>query len=912
MNKQRIFLIALIVLFLATILGEATISLLTDWWWFSAVGFKSIFIRVLGSRIMLFFIFAAIFLLFFSLNLHAVTRRGGGRWREFYSDLPIPGESLERFRRLIMIGISLLIATALGIWASQQWMTVLQAVNAQPFGTPDPLFGKDLGFYVFTLPLMIFLKQWALWTLAVTSAAVLLLYWESKALGMAYEKLYISPRVRLHLIFLASLLFLLLAWHFQLEIYNLLYSERGIVFGASYTDHHADILAFRIMIFISVLLFGAMVIGLWKKEVKIPLYAAGSYVVALVLVTALYPAAVQQFIVAPNEITKERPYIEYAIEFTRLGYGLDRVSEQDFPATLGLTLESLDEFSGTFQNIRLWDWRPLRQTYSQLQEIRLYYRFQNPDIDRYMVNGEYRQVMLAARELDSDRLALQAQTWINRHIKFTHGYGVAMSPVNEVTAEGMPVFFLKDIPPRSDWGLEVTRPEIYYGELTSDYVLVKTSEEEFDYVLGDTNAFTTYAGEGGVPIGGLLRRAAYAAKYGHFKLLISEYPTSETRLMENRTIRQRVQKIAPFLEYDHDPYLVVADGALFWILDAYTVSTRLPYSDPSAGGINYIRNSVKVVVDAYNGTVKFYLADPDPIANTLGEIFPGLFSPITEMPDSIREHIRFPLDLFELQAEKWQAFHMEDPEVFYNQEDLWSRPTEIYEGDLVQMEAYYVIMNMPGEEEPEFILMLPFTPSGKDNMVAWLAARCDPEHYGELFLFKFSKQELIYGPMQIEARFDQDPTISEQLTLWSQQGSSVIRGNLLVIPVGESLIYVEPLYLRAERSELPELKRVLLSYGPKVIMEETLQQGLQVLLGGEVTAAAQERVPITITRPGEEPETLLLPAEMAARALSIYREAQDHLRGSRWAQYGAAMDRLEQLLQQLNRNLRGGGGGGGE
>lgn len=908
MKRQKLILIALAVFFLIAILGETVISFLTDWWWFGAVGFESIFLKILGSRVLLFLIFAVFFLIFFFLNLHAATRRGGGRWKEFYSDLPIPGQVLERYRRIILIGISLLIAMALGAWASDQWMTVLQAIHAQPFGTPDPIFGKDLGFYVFTLPLMTFLKQWALWTLAVTSGAVLLLYWESKALGWAYDKLYISPRVRLHLIFLASLLFLLLAWHFQLEIYNLLYSERGVVFGTSYTDHHSQLLAFRIMIFISVLLFGAMVFGLWKKDVRIPLYAAGSYLALLILVTALYPAAIQQFIVAPNEVTKERPYIEYAIKYTRLGYGLDRVTEQDFPATLGLNADALDRYSGTFQNIRLWDWRPLRQTYSQLQEIRLYYRFQNPDVDRYMVNDEYRQVLLAPRELDSNRLPSQAQTWVNRHLKYTHGYGVAMSPVNEVTEEGMPVFFLKDIPPRSDWGIEVTRPEIYYGELTPNYVLVKTTEEEFDYVFGDINAYTTYEGTGGVPIGGILRRMAYSLKYGHLKMLISEYPTHQTRLMENRTVRQRVQKIAPFLQYDQDPYLVVADGRLVWILDAYTVTRRLPYSDPSIGGINYIRNSVKVVIDAYHGTVTYYLAEPDPITNTLGEIFPLLFRPMDEMPASVRAHIRYPMDLFELQVEKWCAFHMEDPEVFYNQEDLWIRPAEIYEGDMVQMEAYYVVLTMAEAQKPEFILMLPFTPFGKDNMVAWLAARCDPEHYGELFLFKFSKQELIYGPMQIEARIDQDPVISEQLTLWSQQGSQVLRGNLLVIPVGESLIYVEPLYLRAERSELPELKRVILSYGPQVIMAENLQSGLQALLGAEITAEAPAAVPVTVTRPGGEEEVVLVPAEMASRALATYREAQDHLRGGRWAEYGAAMERLKSLLEQIESKLRGGGG----
>lgn len=908
MKRKKVITILIIAFIVLLLLRELMVGFLADWWWFNAVGFQGVFLKILGSKVVLFLIFSVFFLVFFYANLRVVSKRGGGRWREFYSDLQVPGEVLERFRKLVFIGLGAVIAMTLGAWASDRWLDVMQALNAQPFDVTDPLFEKDLGFYVFTLPLLIFLKQWFLATLAVTAAAVLLVYWESKALGWAYDKLYVSPRVRLHLIFLAALLFLLLAWHFQLEIYNLLYSRRGVIFGASYTDVHADLWAFRLMIGLSVILFGAMVYGLWKKDFKIPLFAAGGYLVLLVVVTGLFPAAVQQLIVEPNEVTKEREYIEHAIRFTRYGYGLDNISEHDFPANLTLTADDLQKYSGTFQNIRLWDWRPLRQTLSQLQEIRLYYRFPAPDVDRYMVNGEYRQVLLAPRELDSSRLAAQAQTWVNQHLKFTHGYGVSMSPVNEVTPEGMPVFFLKDIPPRSDVGMEVTRPEIYYGEFTDKYVLVKTTEEEFDYPVGEENATTMYEGDGGVPIGGLMRRLIYALKYNQLKLLISGYPTSETRLMENRLVARRVQKIAPFLLYDKDPYLVIADGRLFWVIDAYTVTSRLPYSDPSSLGINYIRNSVKVTVDAYNGSVVFYLAAPDPITGALEAIFPDLFRPMSEMPEAIQSHLRYPIDMFELVADKWRSFHMEDPEVFYNQEDLWVKATEVYSGSEVQMAAYYIILSLFESQEPEFVLMLPFTPVGKNNMVGWLAARCDPEHYGELVLFKFSKQEVIYGPMQIEARIDQDPDISEQLTLWSQQGSQVIRGNLLVIPIGESILYAEPLYLRAERSDLPELKRVILSYGPKVIMEENLQQALQTLLGGEFSST--EPVSLTFERPGSEPVTLMVPARLASQALTLYREAQGHLQAGRWAEYGTTMDRLEQILNQLERDLRGGGGDG--
>ncbi len=902
MTRRRAVTILIVAIFILLLLREVTVTFLTDAWWFSAIGFASVFWKTLGSRVVLFVLFAAVFLIFFYVNLWAVQRRGGGRWREFYSDLKVPGEILVRVRRLVLIGLGVVIAVGLGAWASDHWLVVLQALNAESFGVTDPIYGKDLAFYVFTLPLLTFLKQWFIFVLGVTAAAVLVVYWESKALGWAYEKLYISPRVRLHLIFLASLLFLLLGLHFQLEIYKLLYSEQGVVFGASYTDIHADLLAYRVMIGLSVFLFGAMVYGLWRKDARIPLYAVGAYLVALVVITGLFPAAVQQLVVEPNEVTKERPYIEHAITYTRYGYGLDLVTEQDFPAILTLGAEDVERYPGTFENIRLWDWRPLRQTLSQLQEIRLYYRFQNPDVDRYTIQDRYRQVLLAPRELDPGQLTAQAQTWVNRHLKFTHGYGVAMSPVNEVTPEGMPVFFLKDIPPRSEVGLEVDRPEIYYGELTSDYVLVRTTEEEFDYPLGETNAYSTYEGRGGVPIGGLFRRLVYALKYGQLKLLISTYPTPETRLMENRRVEERIAKIAPFLRYDDDPYIVVADGRLYWIIDAYTVSNRLPYSDPAPGGLNYIRNSVKVVVDAYDGSVTYYLAAPDPITGTLGAIFPDLFRPLSEMHESLRGHLRYPLGMFELQADKWMSFHMEDPEVFYNQEDLWVRATEIYAGSEVIMEAYYVVLSLGESDEPEFVLMLPFTPSGKNNMVAWLAARCDPAHYGELVLFKFSKQEIVYGPMQIEARVDQDPDISEQLTLWSQQGSQVIRGNLLVIPVGESIIYAEPLYLRAERSDLPELKRVILSYGPHVIMAENLNAGLNQLLGAALPSAVATAGPET---EAAAPMTALTAtaAALADRALALYEQAQEHLRAGRWAEYGTAMDELETVLTELGRSL---------
>ncbi len=625
------------------------------------------------------------------------------------------------------------------------------------------------------------------------------------------------------------------------------------------------------------------------------LTVAGAAWLALAFLGGLYPAVVQRFIVAPNELAAERPFIAHAIAFTRYAFGLDNIRERDFSASGTLTPQVLEANQATIQNIRLWDWRPLLTTYSQLQEIRLYYTFNDVDVDRYLIGGQLRQVMLAARELDTDQLPEQAQTWINRHLIYTHGYGVVVSPVNEFTREGLPLLLVRDIPPKADDpALEVTRPEIYFGEVTRDYAIVHTTEPEFDYPSGDQNIYTRYEGPAGVPLGGFFRRLLFALRFGHSQILFSSAIQPESRILYHRQIGERVQMLAPFLWYDPDPYPVIADGRIIWLWDAYTWSNSFPYSEPFSG-VNYIRNSVKVAIDAYTGETTFYVVDPtDPIIRVYQSIFPTLFVPGEQMPRVLREHWRYPEQLFRIQAAAYAVYHMEDPQVFYNKEDLWAAPTEIGLQGEEEMAPYYVVMQVPGADEVEFLLIRPYVPNGRRNMIAWLYADSDGEDYGLMEVFKFPKQELIYGPMQIEARFDQDPYISQQLTLWNQHGSQVIRGNLMVIPVDDALIYVEPLYLQAATGRFPELKRVLVAYGDRVAMEESLKGALLQALGVAEAPPPQETGPVA---PGEE-----IPADVAALARAAqahYEAAQECLRRADWACYGREQEALGRILSAL-------------
>ena len=548
---------------------------------------------------------------------------------------------------------------------------------------------------------------------------------------------------------------------------------------------------------------------------------------------SIIPGIVQNYSVQPNEIVKEKPYIINNINFTRQAYGLNHITDEQFPVSNTLTLADIQSESLTMSNIRLWNREPLKQTFSQLQEIRLYYEFGNIDVDRYMINGRLQQVMLSPRELDISQLTSQAQTWTNQHLVYTHGYGVCMSPVNEVTREGLPKFYIKDLPPVSPHMI-ISRPEIYFGEKANNYVLVNTLQKEFDYPKGDKNVYTHYQGTGGVQITGFLRRLVYALKFSDMKILASSLITSKSRLLYDREITKIVKKITPFIALDNDPYLIVSGtGRLVWMLDGYTFSSNFPYSEPFNRKLNYLRNAVKITIDAYDGAVNYYIIDrEDPIIRAYSQFYTSLFKPLSEMPADLLDHIRYPKDLFSVQSYMYQTYHMTEPQVFYNREDLWAIPSETYEQSEQVMQPYHMVSRLPGDSKESFLMMLPFTPTNKNNMIAWMSAKCDPDEYGEIKVYKFPKERTIYGPMQIESRIDQDTTISQKLTLWGQMGSRVIRGNLMVIPIKDSLVYVEPIYLQATQSKFPELKRVIFSYGDKVVMSSTLDDAIAGVFQG--------------------------------------------------------------------------------
>jgi uncharacterized membrane protein (UPF0182 family) len=627
----------------------------------------------------------------------------------------------------------------------------------------------------------------------------------------------------------------------------------------------------------------------------------------------LYPASVQRLQVQPNELEKERSYIERNIEMTRRAFGLDQIEEEAYPAAAAVTAAEIQANPETINNLRLLDVEPLRETYAQIQTIRPLYEFLDVDIDRYIIDGVKRQVMISARELSPSRLPENTQSWVNRRLQFTHGHGAVMSPVNEVVEEGLPTLFLKDIPVTGK--VQVSEPDIYFGEQEDHYVIVKTNAREFDRPEGTGSVQSVFEGEGGVPIGSRLKRLVFAWEFRDLNIAISGSLTGESAILFRRNIQERVHTLAPFLELDHDPYLVIDQGRMYWIQDAYTTTTRYPYSQPWNNGLNYIRNSVKVVINAYDGATTFYITDDsDPIIRSYASMFPKLFRSLDEMPDSLRAHIRYPEDMFLAQAQQYRTYHITNADGLYHQEDLWSIPTENFTGVNRTVEPYYVTLRIPGESREEFALILPMTPARRANTIAWLAARSDGENYGKIITFRFPSDSLVFGPQQVESRIDQDPNISAQFSLWNQSGSRVIRGNLLMIPIGNGNLFVEPIYLQSETSRLPELKRVVVANGNNIAMEPSLQRALQVIfgqapptppntadVGGSPTPPAGA-APTPTPLPGSTPAPAATPgslADLSAQANQAYLAAQEALRRGDFATYGQQIERVGQLLQQI-------------
>ena len=952
MNKK---LLVIGIGFVGVLLLWIGVSFYPDWLWFENLGFSSVFRTILLSKFGFGAMVWLLLALIVGLNIYVANRlnpRVGKRGDfkiagDYASQLGLSNATLNT----LVIAFILFATFYFASKSSAQWDLLLRYLYQQPFGSTDPVFNRDLGFYLFSLPFYIFVQNGLLILLIVAALATMGWYLKNGALKIEGDfrqapgtlptapKITLAENVKKHLIFLGGIVVLLMTWAYRLKMFGLLYSTQGPAFGASYTDVHIRVLAYKVIILVSIGFAVLLFINAFKLRIKLIWMGAIIWIgVVLVLGTGL-PILVQKVIVKPNELAKETPYIAYNIDFTRKAYNLNKIKVVNFEVNDKLSAQDLKQHDVTIQNIRIWDERPLLQTYRQIQSIRLYYDFNNVDVDRYQLNNQYRQIMLAGRELVVNKLPPQANTWVNRHLTYTHGYGLAASPVNEVTSEGLPRLVIKDLPPSFEPDLKVVRPEIYYGEKTDEYVLVKTKAREFDYPKGDKNVYTTYQGKGGIHIKSFLRRLLFAIEFMDPQILFTTYLSPETRIMFNRRINRRTNAIAPFLDYDNDPYLVLSKGKLYWIQDAYTTSAMYPYSRRSRGTfnnrqLNYIRNSVKVTIDAYNGDVVFYMIDEkDPIVKTYAQIFPDLFKPFKEMPADLKAHIRYPRDLYKIQMETYTKYHMEDVQVFYNQEDLWQIPDEIYGENRQKMEPYYIILKLPEEQKEEFFLMTPFTPSKKDNMIGWLAARCDLPDYGNLLVYKLPKEKLVYGPMQIEARVDQQTEISRELSLWGQRGSRVIRGNLLAIPVSDTFIYVEPVYLEAIQEEsqmsptvtpgssggaksqqantrvrpqteeskaasLPELKRVIVAFSNRLIMEENLDKALNAIL--DIDMGPKHPASVAISQ--KKGEGL---SELGATALDHYNKAKDYLRHGDWAGYGREQESLENILKEISGMRKG-------
>lgn len=896
MTKFRAIILALIILFLFSI--TSIVFFYTDLLWFSSLGFRSIFTKIILAKLITGLAFGVFSWIFLFANI-LLARRLAPKLYYLTPNLSLQSliqqvkPYLDRFFTPILIVGSLVLSFLIGLGMSNQWDAWLRLFNQELSPVKDPLFNHSISFYFFTLPALESLQNYFFFIIFITILVAITIHVLDGSIVPGLGRQTFAPHVKAHLSWLAGLLMLDLAFMWYLRIYNLLYAPTGnIVYGASYTDVKAVMPALKILVAVGIIAALILVINIALKGWRLPILALSLTGAVWLLALNIYPALIQAYKVTPNEIAREKPYIKLNISGTRAAYNLNKIKAKPFPALTNLDLNMIAANKATLDNIRLWDWRPLKRTYSQIQEIRLYYLFKDVDLDRYRIDNKSRQVALSGRELSINKLPSTAKTWINEHLVFTHGYGAVMSPVNKVTPDGLPNLLIKNIPPISSSNIKLKRPEIYYGEETGNYVITKTNTDEFNYPKGEKNQYTTYKGSGGIRLKSTLTKALFSYRFSSLKMFLSDSITNKSRILFNRDIVERAKTIAPFLRYDTDPYLVISKGKLYWILDAYTVSDRYPYSTPFSGRTNYLRNSVKIVIDAYNGSINYYLIDPnDIIAATYSRMFPQLFTEFNKMPPDLKAHLRYPENLFSIQAEMYKTFHMEDPQVFYNKEDMWAIPDEITNNGREAMKPYYVIMKIPGEQEEEFLLMLPFTPTGKSNMIAWLAARNDAPNYGQLRVFEFPKDRLVYGPSQIEARIDQDPKISQQLSLWNQRGSRVIRGNLLVIPIEQSILYVEPIYLQSEQSDLPELKRVIVGYNNKIIMEPTLAAALAKIFTGAPPPPSGKQ-----PADGEKQPTQ---KNLIDQADEHFNKAGQAAQSGDWKTYGEELKKLGEALNKL-------------
>jgi hypothetical protein len=860
--------------------------------WMQQLGYSGVFWTLLSLRWELFCAAFVVALLYLWINLRLAARNGATfRAGHLTSESAVAAKlDIQISPAVFKLATAAIAAVAALIFALifyAQWDTYLRFRYGGSFGLSDPLFGVDAGFYLFRLPFYELL-QGSLTALALITLLAVLAFYAYFGLLRSSRSGQMEGRSAKSVPHLSTLFFVLIAslgWGFYLDHYELLYSTQGVVYGAGYTADHVTRIAFWIMVGAAAALCALLVLNIFRPRFRAIGIGSGIYVALYFIAVLLVPALFQRFAVQPNELARETPYLKSNIEFTRKAYSLDTIQDTSYPALSDLTSEMIARNQDTIQNIRLWDYRPLLQMYQQAQEIRLYYQFYQVDVDRYHLPDGYHQVMLSSREL-SAQLPAEAQTWVNQKLQFTHGYGLAMSFVSKTMGGGFPQYVLENIPPESAYGLTINQPSIYYGESMPGYRIVATSAKEFDYPKGNQNVYTSYAGTGGIPLDSLWKRLLFAWTQTDVNILFTSYLKPESRIQIWRRVQERVQQIAPFLRLDQDPYAVVSEGKQYWIQDAYTVSDHFPYSSPHAAafeaGLNYIRNSVKVVVDMYDGTVRFYVMDPsDPVLAVYRRAFPGVFMDLNRLSADLKAHLRYPEDLFSIQADQYTTFHMTVPQVYYNREDLWVLPEETYAGKVAPMQPYYILMKLPGSDQLEYLLMTPFTPQKRNNMISWMAARCDFPEYGKMLFYQLPKEKLIYGPMQIEAMINQNTTIAQQLTLWDQKGSRVIRGNLIAVPIENSFMYVVPLYLTAQGTDFPQLKRVIVISGDKVAMEPTLDEAIQSVFGTQQPQSAEQA-------PRGHPEL--------GQARAQFDAAQKAMQQGDWGNFGKAMDALKRLL----------------
>ncbi len=883
------------ILLIALIIGSIAVNIWTNYIWTDHLGFSSVFMTMFMTQISLWvggflLFFISTFLLF--TNIRAT----------FMKDYPNERLPYVIVRRKIFTMLNIVVSFFIGLLGGAivkgiGWERILGFINQVPFGVSDPYFGRDLSFFVYTLPMWNFIIGVLLVIFGANIVVKLISY-------SVHEFIKHSRRAQRHFIVSVILFGLVLAVKFFLAPYEKTLTssvnlfQESVVEGISFTDKFVNIPFDYVMVGVTLLSTLLLVLATVQRrpffvKIVIPLFV-GTFIIG----TAA-SVVVQTFVVSPNELAKEEPFLAHNIDMTRKAYALDEVKVEDKQVNDSLTADMLKKNEDTVANIRINDTRPLKEVYNQLQTFRPYYNFTDVDIDRYNIDGEYQQVFLSARELTQENLPDRAQTWVNKHLRYTHGYGVAVSNVNAITAEGQPQYIVKDLPPEGS--IDIERPQIYFGENDYHSVVVNSKIDEFDFPDSEESATHRYEERTGIPLKGI-NRFLFALDEKSHRYVVSQQLDQESQLLQTRNIYKRVERIAPFLEFEPDAYLVIRDdGTLVWMMDAFTKTNRYPYSDPGSQRSNYIRNPIKITVDAYTGEVTFYLIEPEePIAKTYQNMFPDLFT--TDVPEDIREHFRYPVELFNTQAELYRAYHMTNLEMFYNREDFWQIPTEKYYGEDIQMEPYYVTMKLDDSEHEEFILMTPYTPNKKQNMSAWMGVRNDGDHYGEMFVYKYSKQRNIYGPQQIENRINQDAAISQELNLWSQGGSKVIRGNLLVVPIEDTLLYVEPMYIESNnKTALPEVKRIIVSYQDYIVMEPTLDQALERLL-----SLIEDRVPpeeVGEAEPGndvpeqEEPK-VKVPQELLQEIETTFNKYQEANKAGNYVEAGQALQKLEELLSE--------------